>query len=67
MLKVLEIRSLQFLGNRKALNDTLDLAGSGQEVWAISKVSKITNLQDLKNAILDSHDFLQTDFGIGTI
>ena len=32
MLKVLEIRSLQFRGNGKALNDTLDLAGSGQEV-----------------------------------
>ena len=32
MLKVFEIRSLQFVGDGKALNDTLDLAGSGQEV-----------------------------------
>ena len=32
MLKVVEIGSLQFLGNVKALNCTLDLAGSGQEV-----------------------------------
>ena len=67
MLKVFRIRSLQFLGNGKALNDTLVLAGSGQEVHAISKVSKITNLQYLKNATLDSHNFLQADFGINTI
>ena len=67
MLKVLQIRSLQFLSNDKVLKDTLDLAGSGQEVQAISKVSKIINLQYLKNAILDSHDFLQADFGISTI
>ena len=67
MLKVLEKRSLHFLGNGKAPNNTLDLAGSGQEVYVISKVSKITNLQYLKNAILDSHDFFQADFGISTI
>ena len=67
MLKVLQIRSLQFLGNDKVLNDTLDLAGSGLEVQAISKVSKIINRKYLKNAILDSHNFLQADFGISTI
>ena len=49
MLKVLKITSSQFIGNDKALNDTLDLAGSGQDVQAISKVSKITNLQYPKN------------------
>ena len=61
ILKVLKITSLQFLGNDKALTDTHYLAGSGQVVQAICKASKITNLQNLKNGILDSHDFLHED------
>ena len=61
ILKVLKITGLQLLGNDKALNDTHDLAGSGQVVQAVCKASKITNLQNLKNGILDSHDFLHED------